>query len=290
LWENGSVYPDFRYWGWDKKFSLRFYWDFDELDGKGCHYIRALAQFVLSADGKDWTSKGLGGVLATPAIDPINIGCQRASAGNGATGQYFTGYLNSVRIWGGVLTPAQVAANYSLGPWILAPTNGGISFAAISNVTLNADVTLKVANSASDPNVPPLPLTFAILAGPTNASIITTNGVFTWRPAIAQAGTTNVITLMVQIMPPPSLGATQSFVVTVNPAVIPGISAALMTNGVFSLQITGAAGPDYVIQTSTNLVDWTGIFTSTPSILPFAWGDTNAVVQPQQFYKVSIRP
>ncbi len=57
------------------------------------------------------------------------------------------------------------------------------------------------------------------------------------------------------------------------------------TNGQFTLQFQGVDGQDYIVQTSTNLVDWTPIFTNMPSGGLFIFTDTNAT-DPARFYRV----
>ncbi len=240
-------------------------------------------------DGVVGTSKTLAGVLVTPTGDPINIGCQRATAAGGTAGQFFSGYINTVRIWGGAMTANQVAANYLFGPWT-SPGSQALSFSAVSDVTLNAGVTLNITNSATDPNQPPLPLTFSIVSAPTNATINPVTGLFSWRPTIAQAGTTNLITLMVTNNGASGLAATQSFVVTVNPVSAPSMSNILLANGSFGFQIDGTVGPDYIIQAATNLVDWQTIFTTNPAALPFDWTNDFNPAEPVHFYRVQLGP
>jgi hypothetical protein len=60
--------------------------------------------------------------------------------------------------------------------------------------------------------------------------------------------------------------------------------------GHFTLQVTGILGPDYVILASTNLSTWTGISTSTPSVMPFTFIDTNAGAFPHRFYRALLGP
>jgi len=40
-----------------------------------------------------------------------------------------------------------------------------------------------------------------------------------------------------------------------------------------------AAGPDYSIEASTNLVDWAAVFTTNAPAMPFRWSDTAATSQ-----------
>lgn len=66
-------------------------------------------------DGALVVTKTLGGVLNTFTGYPIEIAAQRSTDGNSLT-LFLSGYINSVRIHGGVLTPEQVASNYLAGP------------------------------------------------------------------------------------------------------------------------------------------------------------------------------
>jgi hypothetical protein len=87
-----------------------------------------------------------------------------------------------------------------------------------------------------------------------------------------------------------SLAATQSFYVTVNPLNQPVVSSAHFTNGQFRLTINGDAGPDYLVQASTNLATWTTLVTNFSPVLPLLWADTNTGLFPQRFYRVLISP
>ncbi|MGC8743825.1 MAG: lamin tail domain-containing protein [Verrucomicrobiia bacterium] len=66
-------------------------------------------------DGVLVVTKTLGGVLNTFTGYPIDIAAQRSTDGNSLT-LFLSGYINSVRIHGGVLTPEQIASNYLAGP------------------------------------------------------------------------------------------------------------------------------------------------------------------------------
>ena len=240
-------------------------------------------------DGALRNTKTLASPLNTFASEPINIGCQREAA-NGTRSLFYSGFINTVRVWGGEMTPAQVAQNYQFGPWRLASAPAPLTFAPISNTNANAGVTITVTNSATDPNQPQLPLTFSILSAPVGATIDAASGWFTWRPSVAQANTTNLITLKVQNQATPSLAATQSFTATINPVVGPSLSGGGVSNGAFGFQIGGQVGPDYWVQTSTNLLDWATVASNRPTALPFNWSDTNAPGDPARFYRVRLGP
>jgi alpha-L-arabinofuranosidase len=165
--------------------------------------------------------------------------------------------------------------------------------AAISNRTVNPGQTVAFTASATDTNLPPPTLTFSLLAGaPTNATLNTNTGAFSWRPLVTQANSINSITLQVTASgngaAPQS--ASQSFTVTVNPLTAPSVTSAALSNGQVGFQIGGAAGPDYAVQSSTDLVAWTTLFITNSPAPPFNWVDTNAPSLPRQFYRVKIGP
>jgi hypothetical protein len=171
------------------------------------------------------------------------------------------------------------------------PVNDPPVLAAITDRTNNAGVWLLITNTATDIDVPAQALTFSLLMFPSNATIGASSGVFSWRPAVAQADSTNLITVQVADNGMPPLAATQSFTVVVN--LLPDPSAgmpALLADGQLQLTITGEAGPDYTVQATTDLTNWTDLLITNPPVLPFNWTDTNAGSFLQRFYRVMLGP
>jgi pectate lyase len=162
--------------------------------------------------------------------------------------------------------------------------NTAPTLSPIPDTNIIAGVTLNITNVATDPDVP---LTFSLLSAPGNATLGASSGVFTWRPLIAEAGTTNLITVKVADNGSPILSATQSFHVIVSAPAQPQMPAFGFNNGQFTLTITGDTGPDYIVQVSTNLMDWTGVVTNP---MPFTWTDTGASNFSQQFYRIKLGP
>jgi len=160
---------------------------------------------------------------------------------------------------------------------------------AVSNRVIGAGLTLSITNTASDPDQPWQTLTFALLNAPGGAVLATNTGVLTWRPGVAQANTTNLVSLKVSDNGTPSLSATQSFLVTVVPITAPllGASAA---GGQLTLHVNGDFGPDYAIESSTNLLDWALAFSTNSPALPFDWLEPNSLSLPSQFYRIRLGP
>ncbi len=266
--------------------------------GKGVPAANAWHHFVYTyngntsvqiyVDGALWTSDTLAGVLVTPTNDTINIGCQKPAA-TGVPSQYFSGYINTVRVWGGVMPASQVASNFAFGPSLSGAVSSAIAFAAISNTNVNVGMPVQAQSVASDPDLPPLPLTFSLVSAPPTASIDPVTGLFSWQTANSDANTTNVITIKAQNNATPGLSATRSFTVTVSAIPAPVISNVSLSNGFFGFQITGSTGMNYTIQSSTNLLDWETIGITNPSTLPFQWTDTNAA-DGGHFYRLLLGP
>ena len=175
----------------------------------------------------------------------------------------------------------------------LSPPNQPPVLAAISNYTIIAGQTLVVTNAATDPDIPPQTLTFSLTGSPPEAVINTNSGVFSWRPAIAQSPSTNIVSVVVTDAGKPNLSATQSFWVTVNRPVQPtvGTSGTIgMSNGHFNITINGDGGPDYTILASTNLIDWSSVWMTNSLTPPFIFSDPAATNFSRRFYRVILGP
>jgi hypothetical protein len=163
------------------------------------------------------------------------------------------------------------------------------TLAPIANQTVNVGQTVAFTASATDSNQPPPTLTFSLLSAPTNATLDANSGAFSFRPLVSQANTTNPISLEVTDSGNPPLSATQSFTVTVNPLTLPQFSSVGWSNAQFVLHVSGQSGPDYEIQTSTNLTQWSMVFTTNSPAMPFSWQDI-AATNVASFYRVVVGP
>jgi pectate lyase len=158
--------------------------------------------------------------------------------------------------------------------------------------TITAGSTLSTTFGATDNDQPPQTLLFSIPNLPAGASFNATNRTLTWRPAMTQSGT-NILAIIVTDSGSPSLSATRNYTVIVNRPASPGFQSWGMTNGRFSLVITGVHNPDYRIQASTNLADstnWLTLFTTNIPLLPVRWTDSNASSFATRFYRVQLLP
>jgi hypothetical protein len=165
--------------------------------------------------------------------------------------------------------------------------------APIAGRNIGAGMIMQVTNVTTDPDVPPQVLAYSLSAAPSGAMIDSNLGLVTWRPGVATAGTTNTFTVAVTDNGSPPLGATQSFQVNVNPLAHPSLGRLSLINGQFQFRVSGDFGPDYSIQTSTNLsgaTNWTTIWVTNSPALPFQWTTTITSNSPMQFYRVMLGP
>ena len=87
-----------------------------------------------------------------------------------------------------------------------------------------------------------------------------------------------------------SVASTNAILSTVGGATRPQLSNFTFNNGAFSLTVSGDSGPDYIVQASTNLVDWDNIFTNHSPTPPFIWSDEAAGNFARRFYRIQLGP
>ncbi len=130
--------------------------------------------------------------------------------------------------------------------------------------------------------------------------IISPTGIITWTPDVSQAGTSNLITTVVTDNGSPSLSATNSFAVIVNP--VPGIGSVIRTNvgGTNGFLLTWYAPTNdiFEVQVATNLASpWLTIATNviytgptTPTNGLFSYYDDGSQVQfgSLRFYRLQL--
>jgi len=179
---------------------------------------------------------------------------------------------------------------YTMVDLLLSPANTPPVLAPIGNSTINVGSNFMFTASATDTDQPPQTLTFSLLSGPGNATLNTNTGAFSWRPQVTQANTTNTFALKVADNGSPILSATQSFTVTVNPLTQPTAASIVLNNGQMGFQVSGQTGPDYAVQVSSNLFDWSTLFITNSPAMPFSWMDTNPATLPAQFYRIKVGP
>jgi glucuronoarabinoxylan endo-1,4-beta-xylanase len=194
-------------------------------------------------------------------------------------------------------TVTNASFTYNLPPFSVVTFVGQFSsntppaFNPVGNLIVNPGVTILITNSVTDPDVPEQTLTFALLAAPTNASLTllaADTTLFTWRPLISQANSTNPVQVKVTDTGSPSLSTTNNFTVIVNPITAPALSSITLGSQI-NLSATGIIGPDYLLFTSTNLVNWQTLFITNPTTMPVWFTDTNRN-EAARYYRLQLGP
>jgi hypothetical protein len=160
----------------------------------------------------------------------------------------------------------------------------------VTDRVVNVGVNVVFTNTVTDFDVPAQTLTFSLLTGPTNAALGTNSGIFTFRPLVTQANTTNLITIAVTDDGIPAMGDTQSFNVAVNPLTQPIVTSPARIGGQFGATVNGQTGPDYGVQASTNLLNWNTIIITNSPVMPFTWTDTNTSLYQKRFFRIKVGP
>jgi glucosylceramidase len=224
-------------------------------------------------------------------------------AGNSFTGYYSSDGSSWTQV--GATTVVSMSSNALIGLAVSAHNNSSNCVASWDNVSVNqspvaapianqtilAGRTLLVTNVATDADVPMQTLSYSSLNAPLGSGLNSASGLFTWRPAIAQSPSTQTVSVVTSDNGLPSMSVTQNFTVTVNRPADPQLSNPSVSNGNFSVWIAGDIGPDYLLQTSSNLLTWSTVATSTPSATPFYWTVTN--IPPPflaQFFRITLGP
>ena len=180
-----------------------------------------------------------------------------------------------------------LSATNSFTVIVLPPAAPTLVIGAIANRTANAGQTVTVTNSASGGNGA---LTYSLLAAPAGAAVNPVTGVFTWRPRVSSAGSSNYVQVGVADSGSPPEIAVQAFALLVNPLAPVRLTPLPVRNGSLTINLTGSAGPDYIIQGSTDFVNWANLSTNTPAAMPFSITDTNASAIRLRFYRALLGP
>ncbi len=122
--------------------------------------------------------------------------------------------------------------------------------------------------------------TNTLIAGATNSTL-----------ALANIQSTNTGTYSVVVTNSAGSVTSSVAVLTVSSGVVqPQVSSVVFNSGTFGFSVSGSAGQSYLVQASTNLIDWNTLFTTNPATLPFVWSDLTATNFPKRFYRIQLGP
>jgi CotH kinase protein/Lamin Tail Domain/Putative Ig domain/PA14 domain len=216
--------------------------------------------------------------------------------------------ISTAGVFTWIPTEAQGPANYSITVRVtdngepaasatqpftvtVAEANQAPQLAPVSDVSLLAGRTLNITNTAADSDLPAQTLTFELVSAPAGMTLDPATGLLTWRPLIAQSGTTNTVTVRVVDNTPSSLTDTKAFSAIVLKPAVPVLTVPALSNGWFSFWVTGDQGPDYVLERSSALTpgSWLPLSTNLSPLPPFIWSvlETNGT---RNFYRARLAP
>ena len=260
---------------------------------------------VSNAVGSAASANALLTVLSPPVIsqqpsdqmaivgEPVNFSV--IAAGSAPVGYQWQ--LNSADIAGATQSAYSLAS--------AQPTNAGTYSVVVSNAYGVAASSNAVLTVLLPPNITAQPSNQTAVAGATVSFTVQADSAaqlhYQWylyqTNALAQGDTATLSLTNVQpaqagdysVVVDNIAGSVTSAVATLTVIVPSAIlsAPAYGAEGAFGFNVTGAAGNNYVISTSTNLVDWIPLETNTS---PFTFTDTNAVSVPSQFYRVQPWP
>jgi hypothetical protein len=158
-----------------------------------------------------------------------------------------------------------------------------------SNVALAPLAVFSVTNAATDVDLPAQTLVYSLINPPAGA-VVSSNGVISWTPAEAQAGSTNEL---ITVVSDGALSVTNSFVVTVSSVtneVLFEITSLHITNGVATVTWNSVSNVSYVLQYKDDLTSPTWIDV-LPSVV--ANGSSTSMTNvlgssPQRFFRVRL--
>lgn len=191
-------------------------------------------------------------------------------------GGYTLAVSNSVGVT--LSREARLSVVAPVPPTLLQPTN----------FSVNAGQTVSFTNSAVEAD-PGLQLTFSLDQAPAGATVGSDTGVFTWRPPVSAAGTTNGIIIRVTDDNLPPLSDTRTFFVAVNPLQPASITPSL-EGGQLHFVLSGTTGPDYILQASNDLKQWTDLQTNSPVLMPFDFAGPGLNLSSHRFFRVRLGP
>ena len=206
------------------------------------------------------------GTLATTS-DALAIATKN---GSGTAGDFFQGQLDDVRVYNRGLSAAEIAV--VMAPLLGVPGNltatPGSGQAGLSWAAACGAVNYKVKRSTT--------------SGGPYATVFNTPATF-----YTNTGLTNDTTYYYVVSAVNASGeSANSAEASATPSEPPvALSGSVPVNGQFNLQFAGTDGQNYTVEISTNLMDWTPIYTNMQSGGLFSFTDTNAA-DATRFYRV----
>jgi hypothetical protein len=218
--------------------------------------------------------------------------------------------INTTGVIQWIPTETQGPGNYSLttivsdnaSPPLTATNSFGVTVTEINlppalpsqiNRTIAELTTMRVTNTASDPDIPLNNLSYVLVGAPAGATI-SVQGIIQWMPADAQRPSTNIINTVVTDDGVPPLSATNSFTAVAQrlAAQPPVLQSLAISNQVASVRWTSIAGYLYRLQSCDDLSSTTWSNTGFELMATSSSSEGTNLINgaSQRFYRVVLVP
>jgi hypothetical protein len=160
----------------------------------------------------------------------------------------------------------------------------------IASRTLHAGMPLSFDITATDTDLPPNTLSYALSNAPAGVTIDANNGLFTWPPGVAPANTTNLLTVTVTDNAVPALNDTRNFTVILLPA--PSFTGTTFDGAKFHLTWSAIPRVRYRVQSKTDLGEprWQDLAGDILAVSSTAFYEDMPGPETQRFYRVMVLP
>jgi hypothetical protein len=156
------------------------------------------------------------------------------------------------------------------------------------DLTVEAGSLLSFTAEAADTDLPAQPLTFSLAPEAPTGARITSDGHFTWTPALTQAPGTPLVTLIVS---DGVTNDTRSLRIVVSSTTPPWARidhAVVLEGGQCRLGFSGSSGAKYNLETSPDLLRWTTSYSGTLPDGGAEWTDPST--ESARFYRIRLLP
>jgi len=210
----------------------------------------------------------------------ITVTVNDGAASNNIVSQTFTVTVNAVN----QAPTLNAIANLAIAQNTNQQT---VALSGITSGAPNEIQTLKVTATSSNPNLIKPTVSYT---SPNTTGAITfkparnSYGVATITVTVNDGGTSNNVvskSFTVTVLAPGQVATAA----TISPGSPATLTAQPIANGQFTFTVDGTAGSQYVVEASSDLVNWTPIQTNAA---PFTVVDPNAATNPQQYYRAYL--
>jgi hypothetical protein len=196
--------------------------------------------------------------------------------------------LTNLTIVSNVWSSALQAAFYEDSGSVIQANSGLLR--DLPTQSIHAGVQLSLSLSPGHILSPPGTLHYSLQSPvPDGLSLDASRGVLSWLPGPDQSGTTNVISVTIEHAEfPDELNLTRSFTIVVRPEI--RLEPRVLPDGRLRVTVSGNEGVPFLVQVSTNLIDWSTLSSAELETSSDSFIDLNPERLPVRFYRILVSP